>query len=146
MESLLLTAAAVVALGGALFHGYVGGKIYMGHVNASADTIDSIPEPGLLAHVHRFFIGEWRHPYLRGDEARLGTVELPHFASECARRSFVSANRCDGTRQASETAGSVFDVDDRAVRLARCVLSEAAVHLGLRKNAAYCAAHRSIDR
>ena len=35
MESLLLTAAAVVALGGALFHGYVGGKIYMGHVNAS---------------------------------------------------------------------------------------------------------------
>ena len=35
MESLLLTAAAVVALGGALFHGYVGGKIYMGHINAS---------------------------------------------------------------------------------------------------------------
>ena len=35
MESLLLTAAAVVALAGALFHGYVGGKIYMGHVNAS---------------------------------------------------------------------------------------------------------------
>ena len=35
MESLLLTVAAVVALAGALFHGYVGGKIYMGHVNAS---------------------------------------------------------------------------------------------------------------
>jgi hypothetical protein len=35
MESLLLMAAAVVALGGALFHGYVGGKIYMGHVNTS---------------------------------------------------------------------------------------------------------------
>ena len=35
MESLLLTAAAVVALAGALFHGYVGGKIYMGHINAS---------------------------------------------------------------------------------------------------------------
>ena len=35
MESLLLTAAAVVALAGALFHGYVGGKIYMGHVKAS---------------------------------------------------------------------------------------------------------------
>ena len=35
MESLLLTAAGVVALGGALFHGYVGGKIYMGHVNTS---------------------------------------------------------------------------------------------------------------
>ena len=35
MESLLLTAAAVVALAGALFHGYVGGKIYMGHVNTS---------------------------------------------------------------------------------------------------------------
>ena len=35
MESLLLTAAAVVALSGALFHGYVGGKIYMGHINAS---------------------------------------------------------------------------------------------------------------
>ena len=35
MESLLLMAAAVVALGGALFHGYVGGKIYMGQVNAS---------------------------------------------------------------------------------------------------------------
>jgi len=35
MESLLLTAAAVVALAGALFHGYVGGKIYMGHISAS---------------------------------------------------------------------------------------------------------------
>ena len=35
MESLLLTSAAVVALAGALFHGYVGGKIYMGHINAS---------------------------------------------------------------------------------------------------------------
>jgi hypothetical protein len=35
MESLLLTAAAVVALAGTLFHGYVGGKIYTGHVNAS---------------------------------------------------------------------------------------------------------------
>ena len=35
MESLLLMAAAVVALGGALFHGYVGGKIYMGQVNTS---------------------------------------------------------------------------------------------------------------
>ena len=35
MESLLLTAAAVVALAGALFHGYVGGKIYMGYINAS---------------------------------------------------------------------------------------------------------------
>jgi uncharacterized membrane protein len=35
MESLLLTAAAVVALAGALFHAYVGGKIYMGHINAS---------------------------------------------------------------------------------------------------------------
>ena len=35
MESLLLTVAAVVALAGALFHGYVGGKIYMGHINAS---------------------------------------------------------------------------------------------------------------
>ena len=35
MESLLLTAAAVVALAGALFHGYVGGKIYMGHINTS---------------------------------------------------------------------------------------------------------------
>ena len=35
MESLLLTAAAVVALAGALFHGYVGGKIYLSHINAS---------------------------------------------------------------------------------------------------------------
>ena len=35
METLFLMAAAVVALGGALFHGYVGGKIYMGQVNAS---------------------------------------------------------------------------------------------------------------
>tara|TARA_B100001939_G_scaffold346358_1_gene364966 strand:+ start:2130 stop:2498 length:369 start_codon:yes stop_codon:yes gene_type:complete len=35
MESLLLPAAAVVAFAGALFHGYVGGKIYMGHINAS---------------------------------------------------------------------------------------------------------------
>ena len=35
MESLLLTAAAVVALAGALFHGYVGGKIYISHINAS---------------------------------------------------------------------------------------------------------------
>ena len=35
MESMLLTVASVVALGGALFHGYVGGKIYMGQVNAS---------------------------------------------------------------------------------------------------------------
>ena len=35
MESLLLMAAAAVALAGALFHGYVGGKIYMGHINTS---------------------------------------------------------------------------------------------------------------
>ena len=31
----LLTAAALVALAGALFHGVVGGKIYMGHIKAS---------------------------------------------------------------------------------------------------------------
>ena len=31
----LLTAASLVALAGALFHGVVGGKIYMGHIKAS---------------------------------------------------------------------------------------------------------------
>ena len=35
MGSSLLTAAALVALAGALFHGVVGGKIYMGHIKAS---------------------------------------------------------------------------------------------------------------
>ena len=32
MEPLLLPAAALIALAGAIFHGYVGGKIYMGHI------------------------------------------------------------------------------------------------------------------
>ena len=35
MEASLVTAAALVALAGALFHGVVGGKIYMGHIKAS---------------------------------------------------------------------------------------------------------------
>jgi len=35
MEASLLTAAALIALAGAVFHGVVGGKIYMGHIKAS---------------------------------------------------------------------------------------------------------------
>ena len=34
MEPFLLAAAALIALAGAIFHGYVGGKIYMGHIRA----------------------------------------------------------------------------------------------------------------
>lgn len=34
MTPLFLTAAALMALAGAIFHGYVGGKIYMGHIRA----------------------------------------------------------------------------------------------------------------
>jgi len=35
MEAALVTGAALIALAGALFHGVVGGKIYMGHIKAS---------------------------------------------------------------------------------------------------------------
>ena len=35
MEASLVTAAALIALAGALFHGAVGGKIYMGKIKAS---------------------------------------------------------------------------------------------------------------
>ena len=35
MEASLVTAAALIALAGALFHGVVGGKIYMGRIKAS---------------------------------------------------------------------------------------------------------------
>ena len=35
MASLFLMAASLIALGGAVFHGYVGGKIYMRHVRSS---------------------------------------------------------------------------------------------------------------
>ena len=35
MEASLVTAAALIALAGTLFHGVVGGKIYMGHIKAS---------------------------------------------------------------------------------------------------------------
>ena len=35
MEVSLVTAAGIIALAGALFHGVVGGKIYMGHIKAS---------------------------------------------------------------------------------------------------------------
>ncbi len=35
MEAFYVTAAALIALAGALFHGVVGGKIYMGHIKAS---------------------------------------------------------------------------------------------------------------
>ena len=35
MEAALVIAAALIALAGALFHGLVGGKIYMGHIKAS---------------------------------------------------------------------------------------------------------------
>ena len=35
MEAYLVTAAALIALAGALFHGVVGGKIYMGHIKSS---------------------------------------------------------------------------------------------------------------
>lgn len=35
MESFLVTIAALIALAGALFHGLVGGKIYIGHIKAS---------------------------------------------------------------------------------------------------------------
>ena len=35
MEFSLLSAAALIALAGAVFHGVVGGKIYIGHIKAS---------------------------------------------------------------------------------------------------------------
>ena len=35
MQASLVTAAGIIALAGALFHGVVGGKIYMGHIKAS---------------------------------------------------------------------------------------------------------------
>ena len=35
MEVSLVTAAGIIALAGALFHGVVGGKIYMGHIKDS---------------------------------------------------------------------------------------------------------------
>ena len=35
MEASLVIAAGIIALAGALFHGVVGGKIYMGHIKAS---------------------------------------------------------------------------------------------------------------
>jgi len=35
MEASFLTAAALIALAGAVFHGVVGGIIYMGHIKAS---------------------------------------------------------------------------------------------------------------
>ena len=35
MEVSLVTAAGIIALAGALFHGVVGGKIYMGQIKAS---------------------------------------------------------------------------------------------------------------
>ena len=35
MESLFLISASLVALGGAVFHGYVGGRIYMRHARSS---------------------------------------------------------------------------------------------------------------
>ena len=35
MEVSLVTAAGIIALAGALFHGVVGGKIYMGHIKVS---------------------------------------------------------------------------------------------------------------
>ena len=35
METSLVTTAGWIALAGALFHGVVGGKIYMGHIKAS---------------------------------------------------------------------------------------------------------------
>ena len=35
MEASLVTAAGIIALAGALFHGVVGGKIYMGHIKVS---------------------------------------------------------------------------------------------------------------
>jgi hypothetical protein len=35
MEASFLTAAALIALTGAVFHGVVGGKIYMGHIKGS---------------------------------------------------------------------------------------------------------------
>ena len=38
MEASLVTAAALIALAGALFHGVIGGKIYMGHIKASELT------------------------------------------------------------------------------------------------------------
>ena len=38
MEAPLITAAALIVLAGALFHGVVGGKIYVGHIKASELT------------------------------------------------------------------------------------------------------------
>ena len=35
MEASLVTAAGIIALAGTLFHGVVGGKIYMGHIKVS---------------------------------------------------------------------------------------------------------------
>ena len=71
MESSLLTAAALIALAGVVFHGVVSGKVYTGHIRASElMPLTLVPESCLLADVHDLSGGEWRDPAVRGDEAR----------------------------------------------------------------------------
>ena len=48
MESLFLMVASLIALGGAVFHGYVGGRIYMRHVRSS-DLMPLTPSLSLVS-------------------------------------------------------------------------------------------------
>ena len=48
MEAYLVTAAALIALAGALFHGVAGGKICMGHIKAS-ELMPLTQSPSLVA-------------------------------------------------------------------------------------------------
>ena len=69
MESLLLMAASLIALGGAVLHGYVGGRIYMRHVRSS----DLMPLTQSLSLVswQMFYdvsVSQWRHVDLRRRE------------------------------------------------------------------------------
>jgi hypothetical protein len=73
MQFTLLMVAAAIALAGAIFHGIVGGRIYMKNIRESqVGTVNTVTELSVLADVYRLITGERHHVYGGGLAASLG--------------------------------------------------------------------------
>ena len=131
MEPLLLPAAALIALASAIFHGYVGGKIYMGHIRAGA--LMPLTQSLSLVSWHMFttiFTGQRWHIDLCRNETASSAAGLSGFGGQCAGSRVVYVAGRDGSRNIIQTARNVPDGNDRIAGVAWAICDRALFRIG----------------
>ena len=97
MQITLLMVAAVIALVGAAFHGYVGGRlVYAKYQREPVSASDAVTQFSVLAYVHRLFIGERHYVYGGGAAASLGVNGRAVDVGECVRRVIIFSTELNG--------------------------------------------------